>query len=54
MHMEKSRSFLNLETAGVVPLKCISAQRRINYLKHILNQDDRELIKKLIQHKEII
>ena len=40
--------FLYLET-GCVPIKWIIAQRRINYLQHILSRKDGELIKKVLE-----
>ena len=46
LHAKTTREFLYLET-GVVPIKWILAQRRINFLKHILSRDDSELLKKV-------
>merc|ERR1719319_2166555 len=40
--------FLYLET-GCVPIKWIIAQRRINYLQHILSRKDGELIKQVLE-----
>ena len=37
---------MHLET-GTIPLRWIIAQRRLNYLKHILSRDNDELIKKV-------
>ena len=45
-HGKTTKEFLYLET-GVVPIKWIIAQRRINYLKHILDRDESELIRKV-------
>ena len=45
-HSKTPKEFLHLET-GTIPLRWIIAQRRINYLKHILSRKDSELIKKV-------
>ena len=45
-HGKTTKEFLYLE-CGVVPLKWIIVQRRINFLKHILSRDDSELLKKV-------
>ena len=45
-HSKTAKEFLYLET-GTIPIRWIVAQRRINYLKHILSRDDNELIKKV-------
>ena len=45
-HSKTPTEFLYLET-GTLPLRWIIAQRRINYMKHILNMHDGELIKKV-------
>ena len=38
-HAKTTKEFLYLE-CGVVPIKWIIIQRRINFLKHILSRDD--------------
>ena len=40
-HIKTPKEFLHLET-GTIPLKWIIAQRRLNYLKHILSRDSDE------------
>ena len=45
-HTKTPKEFLYLET-GSIPLKWVISQRRLNYLKHILNRDSDELIKKV-------
>ena len=45
-HKGTPKAFLYLET-GTMPLRWIIAQRRINYLKHILTRNEEELIKKV-------
>ena len=45
-HAKTPREFLYLET-GATPIKYILAQRRINYLRHIISRSDNELIKKV-------
>jgi hypothetical protein len=45
-HRKIPSEFLNLET-GTLPIRFILAQRRINYLKHILSRDSEELIRKV-------
>ena len=45
-HMKTPKEFLYLET-GATPLKWIIAQRRINYIKHIMNRSNEELIKRV-------
>jgi hypothetical protein len=45
-HSKTPTEFLYLET-GTLPLRWIIAQRRINYMKHILKMLDGELIKKV-------
>ena len=45
-HRKTPSEFLYLET-GTLPIRFIMAQRRINYLKHILSRNDEELIKKV-------
>ena len=45
-HRKTAKEFLYLET-GTIPIKYILAQRRINYVKHILSRDDNELIRKI-------
>jgi hypothetical protein len=45
-HSKTTKEFLYLET-GAVPIRWILAQRRINFLKHILSRDDSELIKQV-------
>ena len=45
-HRKTPTEFLYLET-GTVPLRWIIAQRRINYMKHIVNRHDTELLKKV-------
>ena len=46
-HSKTAKEFLYLET-GCTPIRYILAQRRSNYLKHILSKSDEELIKKSI------
>ena len=41
------KEFLYLET-GAVPLRWIIAQRRINYMNHILQRIDNEFVKKVL------
>ena len=51
-HAKTPQEFLYLET-GATPIKYILAQRRINYLRHIISRSDNELIKKVfIAQKE--
>ena len=50
-HSKTPTEFLYLET-GTLPLRWIIAQRRINYMKHILNMHDGELIKKVFLAKK--
>ena len=45
-HSRTAKEFLYLET-GTIPIRYILAQRRINYLKHILSRDENELIRKI-------
>ena len=45
-HSKTPKEFLYLET-GAVPLRWIFAQRRIIFLKHIMEKHDEELIKKV-------
>ena len=45
-HKGTPKAFLYLET-GTMALRWIIAQRRINYLKHILTRNEDELIKKV-------
>ena len=45
-HSKTPTEFLYLET-GTVPLRWIIAQRRINFMKHIVNRHDEELLKKV-------
>ena len=45
-HRKTPSEFLHLET-GTLPIRFILAQRRINYLKHILSRDSEELIRKV-------
>ena len=45
-HRKTPSEFLHLET-GTLPISFILAQRRINYLKHILSRDSEELIRKV-------
>ena len=40
------KEFLYLET-GAIPRKWILAQRRINFLKHILEKNEEELVNKV-------
>ena len=47
-HSKTPKEFLYLET-GATPIKWIIAQRRINYLKHILDRDKDELLSKVFQ-----
>ena len=41
-HKGAPKAFLYLET-GTIPLRSIIAKRRINYLKHILKRNEKEL-----------
>lgn len=43
-HRKTPSEFLHLET-GTLPIRFILAQRRINYLKHIISRDSEELIR---------
>ena len=43
-HSKTPTEFLHLET-GTLPLRWVIAQRRINYLRHIMSRDNDELIK---------
>ena len=45
-HRKTPSEFLYLET-GTLPVRFILAQRRINFLKHILSRDNEELIKRV-------
>jgi hypothetical protein len=45
-HSKTPTEFLYLEL-GALPLRWVIAQRRINYLKHIIDRSDNELIKKV-------
>ena len=45
-HSKTPTEFLCLET-GAIPIKWILAQRRINFLKHILEKDNEELVEKV-------
>ena len=45
-HSKTPKEFLYLET-GAMPLRWIISQRRINYMNHILQRDDNELVKKV-------
>ena len=45
-HCKAPKEFLYLET-GALPLKWVIAQRRINYLKNILDRSDDEILKKV-------
>ena len=45
-HSKSPTEFLHLET-GTMPLRWIILQRRINYLRHIVQRHDSELIKKV-------
>ena len=45
-HSKTPSEFLYLET-GATPIRWIVAQRRVNYLKYILDKDDNELVKKV-------
>ena len=45
-HTKTPKEFLYLET-GALPIKWIIAQRRINYMNHILQRDENELVKKV-------
>ena len=47
-HKGTPKAFLYLET-GTMPLRWIIAQRRINYLKHILTRPESELINKVFK-----
>ena len=47
-HKGTPKAFLHLET-GTIPLRWVIAQRRINYLKHILSRTEDELIKKVLR-----
>ena len=47
-HKSTPKAFLHLET-GTMPLRWLIAQRRINYLKHILTRNEKELIKKVFK-----
>ena len=47
-HKGTPKAFLHLKT-GTIPLGWIIAQRRINYLKHILTRNEKELIKKVLK-----
>ena len=50
-HIRTPSTFLNLET-GTIPIRFILAQRRINFLKHILSRDNKELIKKVYMEQK--
>ena len=45
-HSKTPTEFLHLET-GTVPLRWVIAQKRFNYLRHILSRSHDELIKKV-------
>ena len=45
-HTKTPKEFLYFEI-GVLPIKWIIAQRRINYMYHILQRDENELVKKV-------
>ena len=45
-HTKTPKEFLYLET-GELPIKWIKAQTRINYMNHILQRDENELVKKV-------
>lgn len=45
-HKGTTSELLYLET-GAIPIKWVIAQRRINFLKHILSRDNKELIRKI-------
>ena len=45
-HRGTTKEFLYLET-GTLPIRWIIAQRRINFLKHIITRSDNELLKKV-------
>ena len=45
-HAKTAREFLYLEV-GATPIKWIISQRRVNYLKHIIQKEDDELVKKV-------
>ena len=47
-HRKTPREFLYLET-GATPIQWVIAQRRINFLKHILGKDKDELVFKVFQ-----
>lgn len=51
-HSKTPKEFLYLET-GVLPIKFVLAQRRINYLKHIVSRDEHELIKKVFNAQQV-
>ena len=46
-HLKTPKEFLYLKT-GAVPLRWIISQRRINYMNHILQRNDNELVKKVL------
>ena len=51
-HSKTPTEFLHLET-GTLPLRWVIAQRRINYLRHIMSRENDEIIKKVfLAHKE--
>lgn len=45
-HSKTPTEFLYLET-GALPLRWVLAQRRITFMKHIINKHDNELIRKI-------
>ena len=47
-HKGAPKAFLYLET-GTIPLRWIIAKRRINYLKHTLKRNEKELINKVLK-----
>ena len=50
---KQTLEFLYLET-GATPVKWILAQRRINFLKHILDKEKNELLYKVFQAQKLL
>ena len=52
-HCKSPKEFLYLETE-CIPLRWVSAQRRINYARYILRRNDDDLVKRiLLAQKEL-